>query len=69
MLREASVEELNTTGIDYILIKNGKVYGKRVEASKLRYTENALRLEYDRVHKDDSTYSKLGRRADYASSK
>ena len=66
LLRYGNVEELNTTGIDYVKVINGDWNNSvRVEASKNYYSENALRLEYDRVHKNDDGYVLMGRRAVY----
>ena len=66
MLRKGNLEELNTTGIDYVKVVNGDwKNATQVEASKNYYTENALRLEYDSVHQNDPGYVPLGRRAVY----
>ena len=66
LLRKGRLEELNTTGIDYVKVVNGDwANATKVEASKNYYSENALRLEYDRVHQNDEGYVKMGRRAVY----
>ena len=66
LLRQGNVEELNTTGIDYVKVINGDwANATRVEASNNYYSENALCLEYDSVHKDDDGYIMMGRRAVY----
>ncbi len=66
LLRNEVPEELETTGIDYVKVINGDWSNTtRIEASKFYYSENALRLEYDRVHKNDPNYVPMGRRAAY----
>ena len=66
LLRNGKPEELETTGIDYVKVVDGDwVNSTNVEASKFYYSENALRLEYDRVYQNDDGYVKMGRRAAY----
>ena len=68
LLRNNRPEELETVGIDYVKVINGDwMNATRVEASKNYYSENALRLEYDRVHQNDEGYVKMGRRVEYLS--
>ena len=63
ILRKNNVEELNTVGVDYItMLFDTWQRTSQVKASEFRYSENAIRLEYDRVHKNDPNYSPLGRR-------
>jgi len=51
---------------DYVKVVNGIWSNSiRVNASNNYYSENALRLEYDRVHQNDEGYVKMGRRAAY----
>lgn len=66
LLRVATPEELETSGIDYYkAIYGSLVSAKYVEASKFYYSENALRLEYDKVHKNDPGYMPMGKRVAY----
>lgn len=66
LLRNEKPEELETTGLDYVKVIDGDwTNTTQVEASKYYYSENALRLEYDRVHQNDAGYVKMGRRAAY----
>ena len=60
------LDELETTGIDYVKVSNNDwSTATRIEASSFYYSENSLRLEYDKVHKDDKGYVQMGRRVVY----
>ena len=66
LLRNNRPEELETVGIDYVKVINVDwMNATRVEASKNYYSENALCLEYDRVHQNNEGYVKMGRRVEY----
>lgn len=64
-----SPEELETTGINYAKVYydtyNNIISAERIESSEFYYSENALRAEYDYVHRNDSGYVPLGRRCVY----
>lgn len=62
-------EELETTGINYYSVQldtwDRIISAHLVDTSEFPYTENALRDEYDYVHRNDSGYVPLGRRMVY----
>lgn len=64
-----SPEELETTGINYAKVYydtyNNIISAERIESSEFYYSENALRAEYDYVHRNDSGYVPPGRRCVY----
>lgn len=66
MRKTQYLDELETAVIDYVKVTNNDwSTATRIEASSFYYSENSLRLEYDKVHKNDKGYVQMGRRAVY----